>query len=186
MLTFVSVILGLAVSDLAISLHRLLGARRRVNWDALPLLAGLLAFVKIVTQWWSWFSVAPFARGVTLWMFLALLVGTVLLFLLAAAALPDEIGEGPVDLKAHYAAVSRRFWLLFAAQTFLMTGVGVWAQMQIVHGRFALGSLVTPTSGVFLLSVVLAFVRIRWLHAVSLVGITLLYLSEYAGHPLAS
>ena len=36
--TFVSIILGLGVADLLVNLHRLIHARTRVRWDALPLL----------------------------------------------------------------------------------------------------------------------------------------------------
>ncbi|MGZ6037643.1 MAG: hypothetical protein ACXWKR_03170 [Phenylobacterium sp.] len=186
LLTFVSVILGLAVSDLATSLHRLLDAGRRVRWDGLAPLAGVVAFLKIVTQWWSWFSAERIARGLTFEMFLGIVVGTVLLFLLAAAALPDEVAEGPIDLKAHYAKVSSRFWLLFAGQFVVMTGVGIWAQVQIDHARFAPQTLISPAGAVFVLSLVLVFVRNRWLHGLSLAGLTILYLIQLFGHSLSA
>ena len=126
-----AVILGLAVCDLAISVHRLLAAGGRVRWDWLAPLAALVAFLKIVSQWWTFFNAGPLAKGLTFEMFLGVLVASVLLFLLAADALPDETGDGWIDLRAHWASVSRRFWLLFVSQFVLLTAVSTWAQVVI-------------------------------------------------------
>ena len=132
LLLFAAVILGLAVTDLAISLHKVLSAGNRVRWDLLAPLAGLVAFLKIVTQWWTWHAADRLAQGLTFEMFIGLLVGAVLLFLLAASALPDEIGKDErVDLGAHYRSVSQRYWTLFLLHWLLMNGVSVWAQMQL-------------------------------------------------------
>src|SRR5437667_5006187 len=54
LLLFAAIVLGLAISDLAISLHRLLNAAGRVRWGLLSPLAGIIAFLKIITQWWTW------------------------------------------------------------------------------------------------------------------------------------
>lgn len=182
LLLFAAVILGLAVSDLAISLHRLLGAGRRVRWDWVAPLAALVAFLKIVTQWWSWRSAERLANGFTFEMFLTFLVGTVLLFLLAAAALPDEVGrDETVDLSAHYAAVSRRYWSLFLAHWVLSNAVSIWAQVQIDGARF------TPWAWPYLvgpLIVSLIVVRNRWWHTACLLTLAGLYLTQSLGQTL--
>jgi len=185
LLMFAAVILGLAVSDVVVSLHRLLGAGDRVRWDVLAPMAALVAFLKIVTQWWSWFATAQIARGLTFEMFLGVLVAVVMMFLLAAAALPDELGEGPVDLAAHYQRVARRYWLLFAGEIALMTGVDIWAQMAIAHARFNPATLLSPVFAIIPAAVVLAFVRNRWLHAIALAGLIVLYLTQFLGRSLA-
>lgn len=182
LLLFAAIILGLAVCDLATSLHRLLGAGARVRWDWLAPLAALVAFLKIVTQWWSWFGVERIARGLTFEMFLGVLVGAVLLFLMAAAALPDEVREGPVDLRAHYAQVSRRYWILFTAHWVLMAGVSIWAQMQIEGARLSLAS---PVYLMIPLAISLVIVRNRWWHTICLSGLIVLYVGQLFGHPLA-
>ena len=184
LLMFVAVILGLAVSDLAISLHRLLGAGARVRWDLLAPLAAIVAFLKILTQWWRWFGAAQFARGLTYEMFVAVVVGTVLLFLIAAAALPDELGEGPIDLAAHYRRVARRYWLLFAADQFLMNGFDIWAQVAIGHAHFEPRTLLSLASAIIVAAVGLAFVRSRWLHGLALAGLIALYLGLSFGQVL--
>ncbi|HEY3947973.1 hypothetical protein [Phenylobacterium sp.] len=186
LLAFIAVILGLAVSDLAISLHRLLSAGARVRWDALAPLAAIVAFLKILTQWWSWFGTAQIARGLTFEMFLGIVSATVMMFLLAAAALPDETPHGgPIDLAAHFQAVRRRFWLLFAGETVLMTAVDIWAQVAVAHRRFDPLTLASPVSVLIVLSVILAFVKTRWIQGVALLLLIGLYLANSAGRPLA-
>jgi hypothetical protein len=184
LLLFVSVIMGLAVSDLAISLNRLLDAGKRVRWDWLTPMAAAVAFLKIITQWWAWFGAKQIAAGLTFGMFLGLLIGGVLVFLMAAAALPDSVDEPIVDLRAHYARVSRRYWLLFAAHWTLLNGVGIWAQMQIEGARF---TLLSPYSAAYVLlpvSLVLAFVRNRWLHTLCLAALVVLYVVQFFGRGL--
>ena len=183
LLLFTAVILGLAVSDLALSLHRLLGAGARVTWDWLAPMAAVVAFLKIVTQWWIWYGAKALADGMTWEMFLALLVSTLLLFLLAAAALPDET-DAPIDLAAHYAAISRRYWILFIGQWLLGNAFSIWAQMAIGHAHFDPRTLISPGVAIAAVAVVLVFVRNRWLHGLSLVGLIALYLVQSFGRSL--
>ena len=116
LLLFAAVILGLAFSNLAVSTHRLLNAAGRVRWNIASLLAAVLAFERIVTQWWTWYGVKSFAEGLTFAMFIGVLVSAALLYLMAAVAPPDELEAGTVDLRAYFGIVRRRFWPLFAAQ----------------------------------------------------------------------
>jgi hypothetical protein len=177
-----AVILGLAISDLAMSLHRLLGAGSRVRWDWLAPLAAVLAFLKIVTQWWSWYGAEGIARSLTFGMFIGVLVAAILLFLMAAAALPDEIAEPVIDLRAYYAGVSRRYWLLFAAHWTLMNAITIWAQIQIEGARLALFS---PLYLIVPVALSLAFVRNRWWHTICMVALSGFYLTQLFGRQLA-
>ena len=177
----VAVVLGLAVSDLAISINRLLEAGARVKWDWLAPLAASVALLKIVTQWWSWFGAAQIAKGLTFEMYLGVLVSAVLLFLLAAAALPDRIDEAGLDLGAYYAGVARRYWLLFAAHWTLSTAVSTWVQIVVQGAKLTTFSpyyLIVPAA------IGLAFVRSRLLHTLAFVGLIGLYLIQLAGHDL--
>jgi hypothetical protein len=183
LLLFVAVILGLAVSDVAISVHRLLSAGRRVRWDWLAPLAALVAFLKIVTQWWSWFGFERLVRAITWEMFLAVLVGAVLLFLLSAAALPDEApSETRIDLADHWRAVWRRYWILFLAHWLITNAVSIWAQMQIEGARL---SLLQPAYllGPVILSLV--FIANRWWQTLCFAGLIVLYVGQFLGQSLA-
>ena len=184
LLLFAAVVLGLAISDLAISLHRLLNAGGRVRWGLLAPLAAIIAFLKIITQWWTWYSAQSLARELSFEMFIGVMIGAVLLFLMAAAALP-EVGEGEaiVDMPAYYDVVRRRFWLLFAAHWVVATGVSIWAQMQISGARLDLRSpafLIVPAA------VALAFIKWRWLHALCMIALIVLYVTQLAGQHLVA
>ena len=178
LLILAAVIFGLALSDLASSLHRLLDAGKRVRWDWLAPLAAIVAFLKIVTQWWAWFGGANLAKGLTFEMYIGELAGAILLFLLAAAALPDKADEPVVDLAAHYAHVTRRYWLLFAAQLTLSTALSLWAVARIGDQRPSFAALAL---GVLVLALILAFVRNRWLHTICLIGLSALYVLQFFG-----
>ena len=179
LLLFAAVILGLAISDLAISLHRLLNAAKEVRWDALPLLAAL-AFERIVAEWWTWHSADRLAGGFTFGMFLGVLISTVLLFLMAAVALPDE-GEEKVDLRLHYARTFRRDWLLFAGQWLTLNVVSIWAQHSIGKAHINVVSalwLILPAT------VALALISTRAVQAIGLIGFLAFYTSAYFGQTL--
>ncbi len=177
LLIFAAIILGLAVSDLAISLHRLLGGGGKVKWDLLSPLAALVAFLKIVTQWWIWRGTEAMAKGFTFEMFLGLLTSTLLLFLLAASALPDE----PGDLRQHYQAVRQRWWTLFLGHWMLGNAVSIWAQMQIKGAHL---SLLSPAYLLPFVMISLIIIRSRLWHGICLVGFAGLYLTQFAGQTL--
>jgi hypothetical protein len=183
LLLFTAIILGLAVTDLAVSLHRLLGAGPRVKWDWLAPLAALVAFLKIVTQWWSWHAAETLASAVTFEMFLALLTASVLLFLIAAAALPDEVRpDETVDLRAHYATVQRRYWGLFLAQWLIGAATSAWIQVAATHARFDPWQ---PAYLVIPLIATLIVIRNRWWQTAGLVGFIAIYLIQFFGQTLS-
>lgn len=181
LLLFAAVILGLAVSDLAISLHRLLGAGERVRWDPLPPLAAALAFERIVIQWWTWHAADQIASGLTFGMFLGILVSTVLLFLMAAVALPDD-GEAEIDLRAYHARTHRRYWLLFAAQWSAFNVVSIWAQHAIFKERI---DAVSPLWILPAVAIALAFIGNRAVQALGLLGFIVFYTVVLFGQTLS-
>jgi hypothetical protein len=52
-LTLISIVLGLGLSELLLTFYRLVQARRRVTWDALPLAWALLILIAVVNYWWG-------------------------------------------------------------------------------------------------------------------------------------
>ena len=110
---FASIILALAVADLATSMHRLLRARRRVQWDWLPLAAALLILIGTVQFWWLFFEIWSAGSRFALGGFLPDFVTLLLLFFIASAALPDEVPAEGLDLRAYYFENRTYFWTLF-------------------------------------------------------------------------
>lgn len=182
LLLFASVILGLAACEIAIGVNRLLGAWGRIHWDWLAPLAALLTFLKLVTQWWAWHGAIPLAAGLTFEMYLAVLVGAMLLFLMAAASLPGPVSEeGKIDLRAHYERIERRFWILFTLHFIAAAGTSIWLQMAIGHARFAF----SPLFLLGLVGPVSILVRNRGWHTAALTGLCFFYLFQSFGRTLA-
>ncbi len=108
-----SIIIGLALVDVLTSLNRLIRAGRRVKWHWAAPLATVMVVLTVIQIWWALYR--PEDTGVTIGQFLPLFAELVILFLLAAAALPDEVPAEGIDLKAYYHRNGPYFWSLFTA-----------------------------------------------------------------------
>jgi hypothetical protein len=106
---FVTVVLGLALSDMVQSLHRLLRAGARVRWSPLPVLAaGLVAAALLAQFFLLWEYLGP--RRFSFLDLLGALAPSVLITLPALAALPDEVPAEGLDLEAFYFENRRYFF----------------------------------------------------------------------------
>jgi hypothetical protein len=115
-LGLLTIITGLAISDMIVSLHGLLVNRRHVTWDWLPLLAASCVLLLIISTWRITFLAFHGATmGPPIWVFLMILVQNIGLYLAACAAIPDRVPVGkPLDLRAHYDDIGRYFWSAIA------------------------------------------------------------------------
>jgi hypothetical protein len=161
-----SIIVGLALVDILVSLNRLIRAGGSVRWHwAAPVTAGLITLT-VIQIWWSIYS--PQDTPMTIGQFLPLLVELVLLFLLAAAALPDDIPAGGIDLRIYYDRNGPYLWSLFAAA--LGWALAVSAMEWVMAGETPLGFLDQHLVDLLVLAlfVSLIFVRRLWWHMIVL------------------
>lgn len=116
-----SIILGLALTHLVVSLNRLVLARERVRWAAQPLLAAALVFVSILLFWsQSWTRQTD---STTVGAIILSVLVNLLIFAAAAAVLPDEAPEDrTTDLGAHFDRHRVYFFSLYALPI-IITGV---------------------------------------------------------------
>ena len=158
-----SIIIGLALTDILVSLHRLLRAGRRVKWDWAAPAAALLVTLTLVQMWWLLYR--PTETTVTIGQFLPLLVELVLLLLLASSALPDEVPEEGLDLKAYYLRNSRYFWTLFTLALGWITAIEAASAVGSVNDFINL--LLNRSADLIALVVLVSMivVRNRWWHA---------------------
>lgn len=161
-----SIIVGLALVDILVSLNKLIRAGGLVRWHWAAPSTALLVFLTVIQIWWSIYR--PQDAPMTIGQFLPLIVELVLLFLLAAAALPDEVPPGGLDLKLYYQSNSPYLWSLFAAALgwllfieILGTALEGLPLMAAIEGH-AVDLLVV------VLFVVLVFVKRLWIHAIAL------------------
>jgi len=108
---FITVLLAIAVGDMAVSLHRLLRARRRVKWHSLPLVAGFVVLLILLTNFFAIWQLTGTQR-MTFLELCWLLVPQFLYFLTASAVLPDEIPAKGLDLFDFYMGERRYFFML--------------------------------------------------------------------------
>jgi hypothetical protein len=111
-LIFASIIIGLAVAEMLFSLHGLLDRRDKVRWDWLPLTIALIILLFVVLNWWIIASTR--AQSLTIGEFLPYLIQLILIFLLAAAALPRTVPSEGIDLTARYENNRSYLWTLFS------------------------------------------------------------------------
>jgi hypothetical protein len=161
----ISIVLGLGLTQLLMSAHRLVQARGRVRFYWLPVAWAAILFVSLIEWWWASFSL----RTQTIWnffYFLFVLLSPVALYLAAAFALPEieAGGDQRYDLRAYYYGNRAWFFAVLAANPALdavRRGIqaGSWRDVGAWSNLVAAALLVS-----------LAVSRRPWLHtAVTLV-----------------
>ncbi|WP_114228834.1 MULTISPECIES: hypothetical protein [Sphingomonas] len=99
-----SVILGLALTEIASSIAKLLRAGRQVRWAPEPVLQTILIIMILVYVWadqWWYHDRASFTVGQALFQVAKLMA----LYVAAASVLGEREGKMSVDLKEHYYAL---------------------------------------------------------------------------------
>jgi hypothetical protein len=96
-----SIILGLAITQVLKGFRGLMHARSRVRMYVPTMIWAVLALVADVQSWWSEFGL----RRHEAWTFLGFSVvvaHAIFLYMIAALVLPDVPGEKDLDLREHY------------------------------------------------------------------------------------
>jgi len=115
---FVTIVLAVALGDMIQSTHRLIRARRRVKWDALPLIFAVMVAAGVVSEFfslWDSFAVTTITFPRLIWM----LTVPTLFALLAYSALPDAIPEDGLDLTKFYTDERKSWVIIFGLATVL-------------------------------------------------------------------
>ena len=175
-----TIITGLAIADVVVSLHLLLVNRARVRWDWLALLTALFIVLLIVAIWGiSYRSLGNRQFNPPLWLFAARLAQIVPMYLAARASLPDEIGPDGVALADHYAANARYFWASVA-----LTYVIFIAFIASTSGAYELvATYFSPAAQLVMMAVLIAVPR-RAVHAALVPLIVALFCYDHLLHPM--
>lgn len=169
MLAFVGIIIGLGVADLLVSLHKLLRAGRRVKWHwATPALAALMLLVTLVLWWWSFVWLNDI-ESETIADFLPKFLVLVVAFLMMAAALPDDVPEGGIDLEKFYSSSRIHLWSLMSLT--LATVLMIYIADQWSVGMSKLLATVWPTLISISLAVIATLTARMWVHGLALAWI---------------
>jgi len=162
----VAILIGLAIGDVVISTHRLMRGARRVRWHWAAPAGGVLALLAILRQFWVFWHRRELSGGVTLVGFLPMVVLLIVLFLAAAAALPDEVPAEGIDLKAFYLGNRAHFWGLTLAWFLGVVAYNVTAALLLGVKLQPLLEAVNAITTAILISLLVA--RRLWWHAVAI------------------
>lgn len=162
LLVLVSIIVGLALTDILTSVHRLVHARKRVRFNWFPVGWAVVLFYITVQVWWASLHGVQEPIYQNFFAFALYLLVPVTLYLGASSVLPDVESEGVVDMQAHY--FEHRTWLfLVAALTISMI-----VATDVLQGDPFLGPP-RAIHGVLLATfVALAWTKNRRIHALGL------------------
>ena len=160
-IVFASLIVGVAVTDQMTSLHRLLRAREKVRWDALPLLFFFFVVMTVIMTWWA--VAGQEQDRITIGEFLPSFLSLVLIFLLAHASLPDAGDPDQYDLKAFWARQGRYLFAVLA----MAVGFDLGGRMiEMLNAGDGVGDFVNARDAdlvMFGVLVLVTIVRRRWL-----------------------
>lgn len=115
---FVTIVLAVAITDMIQSTHRLIRARKRVQWDLATLIFAALIAALTVSEFfslWAIFDVEKIAFPGLMW----ILVVPTLTALLAYSVLPDEVPEQGLDLREFYISERKTWVVILGAAIFL-------------------------------------------------------------------
>ena len=142
-----SVMVGLGLSAMLQSFHRLLRLGKRVRWHWIPISWAVLALLMVVQSWWAYFSIVTDPVWTNLFAFLLPLLVFIVLFMIAASVLPDAKSlpeAGPIDLATMHFSQRRYFFTLWATLMGLAVIVTWTVDARVTFGvenAFRLGAM---------------------------------------------
>lgn len=124
-----SIILGLAITQVLQGYRALLLARARVQLYVPSMIWSALLIVFATQSWWASFGLAGY-RGWTFATFSVILLQSALLYMMAALVFPDMPPGETIDLRVHYYREVRPFFAIALAMLCVSIGKDV-----MVSGR---------------------------------------------------
>lgn len=114
LILFAAILIGLAVADLSMSLHKLLRMGRRLRWEPIVPALGFVVLCLILNLWWGLYRNLSSTTEITFLEFLPTVFMLLALFLLSAAVFPDEKLPEGASMKEYYLDTRQQIWGLFA------------------------------------------------------------------------
>lgn len=115
LVTLISIVIGIGLTEMLGNLHRLIRNRRRVKWDALPVAWSVALLLLVVNYWWSiYLGVSGLGQVRNAAEFGLILLPPILLFLTTASVLPSFDANSKWDMRQHYAEHRNTFIVTFA------------------------------------------------------------------------
>jgi hypothetical protein len=169
---FYGIVVALAIETVLVSVHRLLAARKRVRWHWMAPATAINSSLLTLGQFWVlWGDRDQWKGSFSFFQFLPFGISMLLMFLAAAATLPDRVPDGGVDLKEFYYENRRHYWglvvvyfgfnILLNLSNLVMYGTNDvwWRNARWLAGDVIAVAIATP----------LIIFRRPWVHVVGIV-----------------
>jgi hypothetical protein len=158
LVTLISIIIGIGLTEMLGNLHRLIRNPGRVKWDWLPVAWSVALLLLVINYWWSiYLGVSGLGQTSNAAEFGLILVPPILLFLTTASVLPNFDDETEWDMSRHYQEHRKTF-----IATFALYQCSTWATAGVV-GTLGLNVISLVRAIVFLMLVVsLLLAKRRW------------------------
>jgi hypothetical protein len=172
----------LGISDLFVSLHRLLRARKDVLWHWIPLTWAFTIFLAAINIWFAIHFYLDDTLSNTAGGFILLITPIVCVLMLSMAVLPDKPDEGETDLLKWYFNQKNYIFSLFLLNWLSFAAVKLVEQYHTaVPFKWGQLSLIAPA----LIFVTLIASRNYWLHAILTVFVAVVFVSEVINQRMA-
>lgn len=163
-LALVTIVLGLALADMAASVDRLVKKRDHLRLDTAALLATAMIFYAVVANLWAQYAhykdvtTAKLSEGVVM------IFTFMITYLMAAIVLPDD-WEGELDLHDHYDQIRKPLWGLFG-----LNAIAVFVAHIVRSGQPAAANYISLCIGLAIAGILMAVGR-RSLQIALLLGV---------------
>lgn len=108
-----SVLMALALGDIAVNVHKLIRHCRTIRWDSRVILSASLVVIVTVRMWFAMWAIRDVGMVLVFPFYLSIFVELMILFLLGASVLPDNPPQD-CDLGTFYEGNRISFWTIFA------------------------------------------------------------------------
>ena len=165
-----AVILGLALTHIAATIHKLLLAGKRVHWAPESVLLTSIVLLVIVSVWLSAWSDRDLAT-ITIGQMLLQVAKLLTLYIAAASCLPEPVGAEAVDLRKYYNRTRLLSFgsLILSLLLFRVYRIAIYGIPSLLTLELALNLLLYPA-----LYATLIFARQRWFN-ILILGFIIVY-----------
>ena len=171
-----TIVYGLMLAEIFMSVHRLLRAGKKVKWHWLPILTTWYLVLVILKNWWDLAFAAEELPKITIYLFIGNAHVLIVLFLLASAVLPDKICEQNLNLKDYYFGNHRYFWGLMSTLILLLMIINF---LRLISDNNQINIFPAIAQIIFFgLTILMSFSKKYWLHSVLLVVFVLMTFLE--------
>ncbi|MCD4706357.1 MAG: hypothetical protein K8S62_01310 [Candidatus Sabulitectum sp.] len=175
-ITLFTIVYGLMLTDLFLSIHKLIRAGKTVKWHWLPLLAAWYLFLTILNNWWGLLPAEGSTDSMNMFFFVAYGHWLFLTYLLVSAALPDAVEGSGIDLKSYYFENHRYFWGLMSGVVILSLLINF---IKLLHQADHFNVLtLLAVSALPAMTITLAICKKYWVHATILIILVIGFVSE--------